>query len=163
AADELGHPRHRWRTLLSASGIAVAAGRVAESDRHVTEVEQLAPLIDDLALPLSLAMHRLMTALVLRRDDEVRARLGTLAPDLRHVSNAPVMTAMLHGFCAARIGDRDTARAQLAALLGYTSLAALIGNASPTDPMPATIAELVACAGDASANREMRDALARFV
>ena len=33
-SDEIGHPRHRWRALLIASGRAIMLGHFAESDRY---------------------------------------------------------------------------------------------------------------------------------
>src|SRR5262249_109175 len=50
-SETLGHPRHRWRPLLLASMRAVALGHFAESDRYVTEVTDLAAIIDPPALP----------------------------------------------------------------------------------------------------------------
>ena len=50
ALSEGRHPRYRWEPLLLASGQACALGRFADSDRYVTEVMQIAALIDDPAL-----------------------------------------------------------------------------------------------------------------
>src|SRR5439155_4721417 len=59
-SEEIGHPRHRWRPLLHASTAAIVRGRFADSERHLTEVAQLAALTDDPSLEVSLAMHELM-------------------------------------------------------------------------------------------------------
>ncbi|HUJ60649.1 MAG TPA: AAA family ATPase, partial [Kofleriaceae bacterium] len=163
AADELGHPRHRWRALLLVSLHAISAGRFADSDRALTEIEQLAPVIDDPALALALPLHRLMRALVGRRDDEVRAQLAGLADVVRPVATAALMEAILRGVCAARLGDLELARGELARVTARLPLTALEARAvSGQDPVRAFVAELVAAVGSDGERRHMRGVLARL-
>ncbi|HTJ47605.1 MAG TPA: AAA family ATPase [Kofleriaceae bacterium] len=163
AADELGHPRDRWRALLYASMQAIATGRDAVSDRCVTEVEQLAPLTDDPAIVLSLPLHLFMRALHLRRDDDARARAATLDTALASMLNATTVIAMLRGVAAARAGDLEAARAQLAIArprIPLESLAAMTTGTS--EPWVAYLGELIAFAGDAGERKLARALLGRL-
>ena len=57
-ARAIGHPSLVWRPLLIESMRALAHGNFEESERFVTEVEQMAVLFDDPALRLSLPAHK---------------------------------------------------------------------------------------------------------
>jgi hypothetical protein len=163
AGDELGHPHDRWRALLFASGQAAAVGRHALSDRYVTEVEQLAPLVDEPALAFSLPLHGLMRDLVLRRDDEVRARLAMLDAALASWVNAAASIALLRGLCAARLGDRAAAREQLSIFASRVPLAALgDGTMAGRDPVAPFLAELCAAVGDDGERRIASALIARY-
>ncbi|HTR55488.1 MAG TPA: AAA family ATPase [Kofleriaceae bacterium] len=163
AADELGHPRDRWRALLLASLAATAAGHYDVSDRYVTEVEQLASLVDEPALALSLPLHRVMRALVFRRDDDVRAGLATLDSALQGMVNAAAATALVRGLCMARLGDLDGARMQLAIVAARVPLAALAtAPVANYEPILVYAAELVAAVGDDAQRRLARELLVRF-
>ncbi|HEX4335487.1 MAG TPA: AAA family ATPase [Polyangiaceae bacterium] len=103
---EAGHPRHRFRPLLFASMRACMHGRFAESERLLVEVDQLAVLTDDPALPLSLGAHRGLRA----RDTEDVATLGAVAANIVHVlvgiPEAATIGAVLRAALYSRAGDR---------------------------------------------------------
>jgi hypothetical protein len=163
AGDDLGHPRDRWRALLFASTQAATGGRLALSDRYVTEVEQLAPLVDEPALAVSLPLHVLMRDLALRRDDDVRARLATLDRALGSWVNAAASIALLRGLCAARLGDHAAAREQLSIFASRVPLAAIgDGPMVGRDPAAAFLAELCAAAGDDGERRIARELVAHY-
>jgi hypothetical protein len=160
-ADELGHPRYRWRPLLVASMQATMNGRFAESDRYVTEIEQLAPLTDDPALAISLPLHKLLRASILRRDDEVRTACATVDAALRPLVNAPVIAASMRGVCLARIGDVAGAKSELA-LIGARMPLAALHESSLFDPVIATLGEHIAAAGSEVERKNARIAVARI-
>jgi len=112
--SELGHPRYRWRPLLFSSMRAMSRGDFAESERAIVEVSQLATLTDDPSLAVSLHAHRYARAMMLQREDELRA----IAADMPRTF-AAVGDWMLQGFRTwlfARIGDEAQTRAGLGAL-----------------------------------------------
>jgi tetratricopeptide (TPR) repeat protein len=113
-SDEIGHPRHRWAPLLLASGNAIARGRFAESERHLTEVVQIAALIDDPSLALSIVVHRLRRAWLLGRRSELLADLEQLDGVIGGVKRGGLFAAVQRASCAARLGDVAAARAELA-------------------------------------------------
>jgi len=162
-ADELGHPRDRWRALLLASTRAATAGRFAVSDRYIMEVEQLAALVDDPALARSLPLHRLMQTLVTRRDDEVRGRLAEVETAMVGVVNGAAIGALLQGVCLARIGDLDQARERLAVVTSRFPLAAMAtAPIAGTDPLFPYVAELIAAVGNGHERELARDLLPRY-
>ncbi len=154
-ADEIGHPRYRWRALLIASARAVTLGHFAESDRYVTEVTELATLTDDPALPLALAIHRVKRARMQRRDDELQVTLALARQAMQDVSQPAIMGALLRATCAARMDDFETARAEIAFMGAGAS--ALDGH--PTSA--AMLAEAYALAGTDDERRRIRAALER--
>jgi hypothetical protein len=153
-SDEIGHPRHRWRPLLLASARATTLGRFAESDRYVTEVRQLSGMIDDPALAPALLFHDLMRWKTQRRDDEVRGAIPGLERALRGSVQASVMGAVVRASCAARMGDVESTRRELAAIA--------------SDPSPisedltetAFLGEAYALVGPDTERRRVRKALA---
>jgi len=151
-SDEVGHPRHRWRPLLHASSAAIARGRFAESERHVTEVAQLATLADDPALEVSLVMHEIMRARLQRRLDEEHAALARLETASRDFRLGEVFVAEVHAQCAARDEDVDETRRQLARIRG------LVPNLLAEPIHTAMLAEAIALAGTDDERRAYRDA-----
>ena len=150
-ADEVGHPRHRWRALLEASTGAVTGGHFAESERYLTEVEQLAAVVDDPSLPLSLAMHQLVCTLTMRRDE--RAHLDAFERAAMSVHEPDLMIAVMRAACAARRGDVDVVLAELARIGG---------RAASLVPSPlAKLGEACARAGSDELRRTVRAGLAR--
>lgn len=113
-ARAAGHPRLRARALLFASMRAVARGEVAESERLLTEVRELAALTDDPALSLSLFAHDGQRTLLLHlaAPEERLAHLETM-PDVPH---APTVRVMLGAYAHARNEDVARTRALLAQL-----------------------------------------------
>jgi hypothetical protein len=150
-SEELGHPRHRWPPLLYASGVACARGRFAESERHVTEVSQLAALTDDPALPAALVIHDVMRANMARREDELTGALARLDAAMREMRDSGEHAAVIHAYCMARREDLDATRDQLARF--RHALPALTSHVGPR----ALVAEAVALAGT---DDERRAALA---
>jgi hypothetical protein len=113
-ADSLGHPRHRWRPLLIASARAIARGRFAESDRYVTEVAELASLIDDPSIGLSLALHELLRANTHQRDPErQRTRLAESEARMAGHWQADLIGAFTRMICWARIEDVEATRREI--------------------------------------------------
>ncbi len=152
-SDEVGHPRHRWRPLLHASSAAVARGRFAESERHVTEVAQLATLADDPALEISLVMHEVMRARLLRRPDEVRAALARLEATVRDFPIGDGFVIDIRAQCAAREEDVEETRALLARMRSALPV-------TMTEPVRlASFAEVIALVGT-DEERRSRAALA---
>jgi hypothetical protein len=113
---ELGHPRYRWQPLLFASMRACMHGRFSESERYLVEVDQLAVLTDDPALPLSLGAHRSLRA----RDTEAAETLSSIAdmvgPSLQGVPEVLLIGRVLRAGIYARMGDRERTAAELAAV-----------------------------------------------
>lgn len=155
-SEEIGHPRHRWRALLLASCAATTRGRFAESDGYVAEVAQLAALIDDPALPLSLITHDLMRFKLQRRDDEMRAAIGRLEVAMRGKWKAGLYQAALEATCAARVEEVDRVRAQLQVIRAERP-----GGLVEGDPV-FYIAEAYAAAGTDDERRAARDLLTRM-
>src|SRR5262249_16825225 len=115
-SDEIGHPRHRWRALLVASMRASSLGFFVESDRYVTEVAQLAGLVDEPATGLALAMHDVMREITQRRGDRLRSALERLAGVMNQVMEAALFHALIRALAAARDDDVEGTRAQLAVI-----------------------------------------------
>ena len=149
-SDAIGHPRQRWRPLLLASLRANLRGRFAESDRHVTEVEQLSALIDDPALGLTLGIHQLLRRRLQRQDDVLRALCENLPEAMQEVDG--FYRVLQRAQCTARLGDSEATRAALALLepqkeqhmLEATDLAEAIALAGTDEARRATRAALLA-------------------
>jgi hypothetical protein len=110
---ELGHPRHRWLPLLFASMRACMHGRFSESERYLVEVDQLAVLTDDPALPMSLAAHRGVRA---KDTDDLKSLAGVesdIAQALQGVPEAGTIAAVLRAGLFARARDRARTEAEL--------------------------------------------------
>jgi tetratricopeptide (TPR) repeat protein len=149
-ADEAGHPRHRWRPLLLAATRATALGDFAEADRYVTEATELAALIDDPGVLLSLALHAIMCGRTRRADSEQAARLDRLVQVSSDIPQAPLFTAVTRATVAARMGDVETTRAQLAILGARASM--LFGDRA----VVGLLAEAYALAGTDEERRAVR-------
>jgi hypothetical protein len=154
-AEAAGHPRHRWRPLLLASMRAITRGQFAESERFVTEVAELAALIDDGALPRTLRLHEIFRARAARRDEEVAQRLLALDEALRISVDAPMFGAILRAACAARIRDEAATRDALALIGGGGSFTAFFADLGPA----VFLAEAFALAGTDEQRRVARDLL----
>jgi tetratricopeptide (TPR) repeat protein len=111
---ELGQARHRWRPLLFASMRAMMRGDFDESERWLVEVEQLASVIDDPALHLSLGAHRILRARDIDGAEELEA-LGRRVPEiLEGIPLKDRVAALLRAFVRCRAGDREGTAADLA-------------------------------------------------
>jgi hypothetical protein len=154
---ELGHPRHRWRPLIFASMRACMYGRFSESERYLVEVDQLAVLTDDPALPMALASHRGMRA----RDTESREALISGADwidaSLPGVPDAMQVGATLRAGLFVRAGDRERTAAALAQLDPTPTSFAM---ADPTFSLLS--AEAVAFAGSNELRRTLRARIERL-
>ncbi len=130
-------------------------GHFAESDRYVTEVAELRTLTDDPALPFVVAMHEVMRTRMQRRDSEMLAAIARLEPSMAAMSQGSVMAAITLAGCAARAGDVEATRAQLA----------VVGTrvwANAVDPTPTSLlAEAFARAGTDDDRRRIRAILAQ--
>lgn len=113
-AGSAGHPRFLWAPLLLASGRALALGRFEESDRYVTEVSQIAALIDDSSLALSSVAHEVMRAKLRRRPLELRAALTRLDGVTQGVKRRREFAAVLRAGCLASVEDVPGTRVELA-------------------------------------------------
>jgi tetratricopeptide (TPR) repeat protein len=154
-SERVGHPRRRWPALLLGSAHAVLSGRFGESDRYVTEVAQLAPLIDDPAVGLSLVMHQILRGLLQRRDDEVRAVIAQLESVTHGMPSAPVFRAVVRASCWARMEDVEATRAELVNIGPHTA------TAEASFISAAQLAEAYAIAGTDDDRRRLRATLAR--
>jgi hypothetical protein len=152
-SDAVGHPRHRWRALLLASMRATMLGHFAEAERYVTEVTQLAALIDEPALAWTLGLHELFRARAERRDEDVSARLAGLDERHRHDVDGALFAALNRAACTARREDVAATRAALAPIGSRASMFFV-------DPGPAAfLAEAYAVAGTDEERRAARDVL----
>jgi hypothetical protein len=149
-SDEIGHPRYRWHALLIASARAMMLGYFSESDRYVTEVAALAPLTDDPALPLALAIHALMRGQLHCGDEQQRTAIAQLDGWLKDVPPATLMGPWLRAGCHARLEDIAATRAELA-LIGARLT---VFKDDPTLPL---LAEAYALAGTDADRRWLRD------
>ena len=111
---ELGDPRFRWRALLMTSMQAMAEGRVVDSERALVEVQQMAAMIDDPALRLSLAAHAGNRARLLHLDDVLRVAAEQVDRDLDGVPGAPYVAAVLRASFFGRLEDLEHTRIELA-------------------------------------------------
>jgi hypothetical protein len=116
ASLELGQARHRWRPLLFASMRASMRGDFDESERWLVEVQQLASLIDDPALSLSLGTHRIFRARDIDGADDLGALVRTVSEILEGVPLKERVGALIRGFVRCRAGHREAAAADLAVL-----------------------------------------------
>ncbi|HEY3665471.1 MAG TPA: AAA family ATPase [Polyangiaceae bacterium] len=112
-ARELGHPRLVWRSLLMSSMRAVARGELDVSERLLVEVEQIAGLVDEMSLELSLVAHRFHVACILHRADLIQERLAVLISRARHAPFGATIARLYTAFSAAWLLDRSAARAAL--------------------------------------------------
>ena len=155
-SDEMGHPRHRWRALLLASTLATTRGAFAESDRFVTEATELAALNDDPGVNLSLALHDVLRRRLRRSDPGQDAALTRLEAAVRDAPHAAVMLAAMRSAVAARMGDLDETRRQLA----------ILGSRGPMffgqRAFVAWLAESYALGGSDDERRAVREVLAAF-
>lgn len=110
---ELGQARFRWLPLLFASMRACMHGRFAESERYLVEVDQLAVLTDDPALPTSLAAHRGLRAKDTEPLESVPQGAASIAHSLQGVPEAPIIAAVLRAGLFTRAGDRARTAAEL--------------------------------------------------
>lgn len=115
-ARATGHPAHAWRPLLLGSMRALAFGRFEESERLVTEVEQMANLSDDPALQLSLIAHKAHRALALDQPTEIRERFAEMAPVLEFIPEADVFRPPILALFALRLDDHAELLRQIPAL-----------------------------------------------
>jgi hypothetical protein len=154
-SEEIGHPRHRWVSLLLASTRATVQGFFAESDRYVTEVAQLAGLIDDPSIGLGLALHDLMRLKVQRRDELLPSALARLDVVIDEVAQSSLFGPLIRGVCMAHMGDLEGTRSALAAI--GTAAQMVLGNPNPT----AYLGEIYALVGSDDERRRARDVLSR--
>ena len=153
-ADDIGHPRYRWRALLLASTRSLTRGELDASDSFVTEVVKHGALIDDPLFPIALALHDFTRKRAARRDDEVRTGHAAVAQMMSGFAHARMQIAMLAAACAARRSDLETARKELARVGRPPDFLLL-------DPsLAACVAEAYACGGSADDRRWIRDVLA---
>ncbi len=121
-ASDLGHPRHRWKALLLSSMRALMFGNLADSERAIVEVMELATLTDDPPLPASIVGHRIHRAMMLHADDELRV----LADGLSGVfGGAPYGIALTAGYRAivhAWLEDEALTAQELRAMAGVAQL-----------------------------------------
>jgi hypothetical protein len=138
-ARATGHPALSWRPLLVGSMRALARGNFDESERLVTEIEEIAALIDDPALAMSLLGHKVYRALALDDEHAIRSAQATMMPETVRMAGAfgPTIRSMF----ALRLRDRAAAAAEIPALLE-------IASRVPADsPLLGSIGEAVALAG----------------
>ena len=149
---EVGHPRHRWRALLLASCRAITLGHFAESDRYVIEVVELAALIDDPAIALSLASHEVLRGRLRRGEPAAQCEaIGKVESALSSAWEGELIGATLRASCWARMEDVEATRKELA-IIG--SRASII-YADLT--LSAYLAEAYALAGTDDQRRDVRD------
>ncbi|HET7545512.1 MAG TPA: AAA family ATPase [Polyangiaceae bacterium] len=113
---ELGHPRSSWRSLLLGSMQALARGDFALSERLTVELEQLAGLVDEQPLEMSLAVHRWHAMIASYHAGAAAAELSGMSGVLSEVPFASTIMRMAQAFNAAWFGDRVAARRALDAL-----------------------------------------------
>lgn len=150
----LGHPAIRCRALLLSSMRALAVGRFAESERHIVEVEQLAPLVDEPSISLSLALHRCFRARLMHLDEEYTRATASLDTTLRVSGAGEGFRQLLRAAHAARLEDPDGVRA---ALLGVASTHFDLAQDPSFWPL---LAESYLCAGDRAAAARLRERMA---
>lgn len=151
-ADELGHPRYRWRPLLLSSMRALANGDIAESERAIVEVGEMAALTDDPSLAASLAVHLHHRALVLHRASELRTIIDEMPRTFAVFGDA--MTRAFQMIAYARLDEAAPIAATLRTLpaSGRAAIAREVSIAS-------LFAEAVALAGAEQDRRWLRAAL----
>ena len=149
-----GHPRLRWGPLLLASGNALALGRFDESDRYLMEVSQIAALIDEPGLALSLVNHEIMRARLQRRPEELRRAFARLDGVMEGVKRKEEFVALIRAAGLSYLKDVEATAAELARIdLGSATRE---GDAEPLG----LLAEAVALAGDDEQRRYLRSRLA---
>jgi hypothetical protein len=150
---ELGLAKHRWRPLLMASMRACMQGEFRESERLLVEVQQLAFLVDDPALGLSLSAHRMMRSGDVDSLATVRDLLGDVGRLVAGVPEHDKMAALTRADMRARAGDREGVAADLRVL--EPVLPRVIADLS----IAGMLVEPVAIAGTASQKAMLRDRL----
>jgi len=108
-AAAVGHPRLTWRALLLGSMRAIARGRFDESERLIAEVQRLAQLTDDPALPATLGGHVYERAIALHLDELRDGLLAGLDAAMDEVAQGAFMRPFLRAQLLARLGDREGA------------------------------------------------------
>lgn len=159
-AAELGHPRYRWRVLLTASLRAVTNGAFVESDRYVVEVQQLATLTDDPALPMSLGAHELCRARVMRRDHDARALADGAALLFEGVPETVGFASLLRAAVFARMEDVAAVRTELA-VMGRNPMMARARSTSPRSRRRSASTHARPSSSAARSPRRRRVAIAR--
>jgi AAA ATPase domain len=152
---EVGHPRHRWRALLYASGRAANHGHFAEAERYVAEVRALSALTDDRALPMALTLHEAFRARIERRDDDLTGCIEKLEPVFALAWQAELLTALFAAACRAFAGDVTATRQHL------DSIGTRAGVFDSSPELLALLGEVVALAGGDAERRRVRSLLAR--
>jgi AAA ATPase domain len=157
-ARGIGVPALQWRPLLMASMRAVAEGRLADSERFTVEVAEMAAMIDDPALRVSLPAHIGVRAVRAHYDDFLRTRFpGTFEFTAGLVYATPI-EALVRAMTFARLEDRDATAVELARFgpmfeILVTTVVQFRGSA----------VEPVALAGTDEQRRTLRAALATDV
>lgn len=113
-SQRLDAPRLRWRPLLLESMRALALGDLATSDRCIRETEQLAAVIDDPALSLSLAAHVGAAARLLHRDTGMSEMLDGLNQIPEGVAGQELISRFIRVGTFARLEDVPRVHAELA-------------------------------------------------
>lgn len=153
-AEEMGHPRFRWKTLLLVSMRAIARGDLATSERALVEVEELATLTDDPALASALVAHRVARAGVTHDDKACRE---SIAPLVRWETSrfASLMACAYRAGVYARMEDEAACAAELVREAEMFALA---------EPEPAFlgVVESVAFAASEPSRRRLRELLDPF-
>lgn len=151
---ELGHARFRWRPLLMASMHAISEGRVVDSERAVVEVQQMAAMVDDPALRLSLAAHTTERARLLHLDDQLREGAAHVEESLEGIPGAAFVAATLRASMFARLEDRAATAAELARI--GTSMKRAFERDGTFHTL---LGEAEALVGDEASVRRLREAL----
>lgn len=148
-ARAIGHPAQTWRALIVGSMRAVAHGQFDESERLVTELEQMAVLVDDPALLTMLMAHKLYRLFALDDEAELRKVYRTIVPQVSQTAGE--YGASIRALFATRLREREAVALELPALL--RSIQGL-----PEDSQTLGLAaEAVAFAG----TKEQREAMLR--
>jgi hypothetical protein len=148
------HPRLRWEPLLTASCWACALGRFAESDRYVTEVAQIAAMIDDPALAVAQVFHEAGRAKLRRRTEHLLALLPRLDDAARDLRRGSLVAAATRASCYARLGDVASTRAEL------DQMGSQLRQLEPDLEILIVLAEALVLAGGDADRRWLRDRLA---
>jgi tetratricopeptide (TPR) repeat protein len=151
-AREMGHPALAWRALLMGSMRALARGNFEESERFVTELEQISSLVDDPALALSLLAHQALRACAL--DDEMEIRRVFEENLERMAESARPFDCTIRATLALQLGDREAAAAEVTA---YSRVTRLV---PPDSAMLGSFGQVVAFAGSTELREAMLEQLA---
>jgi tetratricopeptide (TPR) repeat protein len=153
---ELGHARYRWLPLLFASMRACMHGRFAESERYLVEVDQLAVLTDDPALPTSLAAHRALRAKDTDDPESIARVSAGIARALQGVPEALTIAAVLRAGLFTRARDRARTEAELAKV--ELALPYVLGDGT----FSFLVVEAAAFAGSEALRRALRERIESF-